>query len=47
MNCIEISTPGAPEVLRPAQRPTPVAGAGEVLIRVRASGVNRPDVLQR
>ena len=47
MNCIEISTPGAPEVLAPAQRPTPVAGAGEVLIRVRASGVNRPDVLQR
>ena len=47
MNCIEISTPGAAEVLRPAQRPTPVAGAGEVLIRVRASGVNRPDVLQR
>ncbi|MBS0303628.1 MAG: NAD(P)H-quinone oxidoreductase [Proteobacteria bacterium] len=47
MNCIEISTPGAPEGLRPAQRPTPVAGAGEVLIRVRASGVNRPDVLQR
>lgn len=47
MNCIEISTPGRPEVLVPAQRPVPVAGAGEVLIRVSASGVNRPDVLQR
>lgn len=47
MNCIEISTPGAPEVLVPAQRPRPVAGVGEVLIRVHASGVNRPDVLQR
>lgn len=47
MNCIEISTPGAPEVLVPAQRPRPVAGAGEALIRVHASGVNRPDVLQR
>ena len=47
MNCIEISTPGAPAVLLPAQRPTPVAGAGEALIRVQASGVNRPDVLQR
>ena len=47
MNCIEISTPGAPTVLLPAQRPTPVAGAGEALIRVQASGVNRPDVLQR
>ncbi len=47
MNCIEISTPGAPEVLVPARRSAPVAGAGELLIRVRASGVNRPDVLQR
>ena len=47
MNAIEISSYGAPEVLRPVQRPDPVAGAGEVLIRVAASGVNRPDVLQR
>ena len=47
MNSIENSTPGAPAVLLPAQRPTPVAGAGEALIRVQASGVNRPDVLQR
>ena len=47
MNCIEIQAPGGPQVLLPAQRPVPVAGADEVLIRVRASGVNRPDVLQR
>jgi NADPH:quinone reductase len=47
MKAIEISEYGAPEVLRPAVRPDPVAGAGEVLIRVAASGVNRPDVLQR
>ena len=47
MKAIEITTFGAPEVLRPAERPNPVAGAGELLIRVAASGVNRPDVLQR
>jgi NADPH2:quinone reductase len=47
MKAIEISQYGAPEVLRAAERPDPVAGAGEVLIRVAASGVNRPDVLQR
>ncbi len=47
MKCIEIRAYGAPEVLVPAERPMPVAGAGEVLIRVGASGVNRPDVLQR
>lgn len=47
MQAIEISAFGAPEVLRLTERPAPVAGAGEVLIRVRASGVNRPDVLQR
>jgi NADPH2:quinone reductase len=47
MNAIEIAQYGAPEVLRPAQRPAPVPGAGELLIRVKASGVNRPDVLQR
>lgn len=47
MQAVEISAFGAPEVLRLTDRPTPVAGAGEVLIRVRASGVNRPDVLQR
>ena len=47
MHIVEISTPGTPEVLRSAQRPMPRAGEGELLIRVSASGVNRPDVLQR
>lgn len=47
MRVVEIREPGAPEVLRLAERPDPVAGAGEVLVRVRASGINRPDVLQR
>jgi NADPH:quinone reductase len=47
MRAIEISRYGAPEVLRECTRPDPVAGPGEVLIRVGASGVNRPDVLQR
>ncbi len=47
MNAIEITSFGAPEVLRAAVRPIPVAGQGELLIRVHASGVNRPDVLQR
>jgi NADPH:quinone reductase len=47
MRAIEIASYGAPEVLRPAERPAPTAGAGELLIRVAASGVNRPDVLQR
>lgn len=47
MQAIEISSPGAPDVLRLCNRPKPVAGIGELLIRVTASGVNRPDVLQR
>src|SRR5205085_6596997 len=47
MRAIEITQYGAPEVLRAGERPDPVAGAGEVLIRVTASGINRPDVLQR
>ena len=47
MKAIEISSYGAPDVLRLTERPDPVAGAGEVLIRVGAAGVNRPDVLQR
>lgn len=47
MKAIEISSFGAPDVLRLAERPAPEAGAGQVLIRVAASGVNRPDVLQR
>jgi NADPH2:quinone reductase len=47
MRAIEITSHGAPEVLRAARRPAPAAGPGELLIRVAASGVNRPDVLQR
>ena len=47
MKAIEIKQYGAPEVLVAGERPDPVAGAGEVLIRVAASGINRPDVLQR
>lgn len=47
MKAIEIASYGAPEKLRETERPAPVAGAGELLIRVAASGVNRPDVLQR
>ena len=47
MKVIEIASFGGPDVLRLADRPAPVAGAGEVLIRVTASGINRPDVLQR
>jgi NADPH2:quinone reductase len=47
MKAIEITSYGAPDVLRLGERPAPVASAGELLIRVAASGVNRPDVLQR
>ena len=47
MKCIEIKSFGAPEVLQAGTRPVPQAGAGELRIRVAASGVNRPDVLQR
>ena len=47
MKAIEISAYGGPEVLRPTERATPVSAVGELLIRVAASGVNRPDVLQR
>ncbi len=47
MRAIEIKQPGGPEVLVPARRPVPQPGKGEVLIRVAAAGVNRPDVLQR
>ena len=47
MQAIEIASFGGPEVLRLTQRPMPVAAAGEVLVRVHASGVNRPDLLQR
>lgn len=47
MKAVEIATYGAPEVLRLTERPDPKAGQGELLIRVAASGINRPDVLQR
>lgn len=47
MQAIAISTPGGPEVLAPVQLPLPTLAAGEVLIRVAASGINRPDVVQR
>ena len=47
MTAIDPAAPGGPEVLVPMTRPVPVAGADEVLIRVHAAGVNRPDVLQR
>jgi len=47
MKAIEITSYGAPDVLRLGERPDPVPGAGELLIRVAASGINRPDVLQR
>ena len=47
MKAVEITAYGAPDVLRLGERPDPVAGPGELLIRVAASGINRPDVLQR
>ena len=47
MKAVEITSYGAPEVLRMGERPDAQAAAGEVLIRVSASGINRPDVLQR
>ena len=47
MRVIESSRPGGPEVLREGVRPDPVAGPGEVLIAVKAAGVNRPDLVQR
>ena len=47
MRAVEITAFGAPDVLRLIERPMPIAGAGELLIRVAASGINRPDVLQR
>jgi putative PIG3 family NAD(P)H quinone oxidoreductase len=47
MMAIEISQPGEPDVLVAVERPRPSAGAGDVLIRVAAAGVNRPDVFQR
>ena len=47
MRCIAIDTHGGPEVLQPSERPLPEPGKAEVLIRVAAAGVNRPDVMQR
>ena len=47
MKVFEITSFGTPDVLRPAERARPLAGVGEVLIAVSASGINRPDVLQR
>ena len=47
MRAIQITSPGGPEVLQPCERPLPKPGPGELLIAVQASGVNRPDVLQR
>ncbi len=47
MTAIEISTPGGPNVLRPVTRPVPTPGDNEVLIKVTAAGINRPDILQR
>ena len=47
MKCIQISKPGGPEVLVPAERPTPTPKANEILVKVAAAGVNRPDILQR
>src|SRR3984893_2464674 len=47
MKVVEIAAPGGPEQLQPAVRPVPRPGKGEVLIRVAAAGVNRPDVMQR
>jgi NADPH:quinone reductase len=47
MTVVEIAAPGGPEQLKPKQRPVPRPGDGEVLVRVAAAGVNRPDVMQR
>ena len=47
MACIDIPEPGGPEALRPTTRPLPQPGSGEVLVRVAAAGVNRPDIMQR
>jgi NADPH2:quinone reductase len=47
MIAIDPSEPGGPDVLQPVERPVPAAGEGELLIKVAAAGVNRPDVMQR
>src|SRR3546814_13296640 len=47
MTAIDPAAPGGPEVLVSLERPVPKPGAGEVLVKVAAAGVNRPDVAQR
>jgi NADPH2:quinone reductase len=47
MTVIGIKAPGGPEMLVPEERPVPTPGAGEILVKVAAAGVNRPDVMQR
>jgi len=47
MTAIEISAPGGPDVLKPKTMPTPKPGAGQILVKVAAAGVNRPDLMQR
>jgi len=47
MTAMEISEPGGPEVLKSCQRPVPKPQAGELLLKVSAAGVNRPDIMQR
>ena len=47
MTAVAITTPGGPEVLKAQSMPTPKPGAGQVLVKVAAAGVNRPDVAQR
>jgi putative PIG3 family NAD(P)H quinone oxidoreductase len=47
MTAIAIAGPGGPEVLQPESRPLPEVGPGDILIRVRAAGINRPDLFQR
>ncbi|MEQ8165729.1 MAG: alcohol dehydrogenase catalytic domain-containing protein, partial [Alphaproteobacteria bacterium] len=47
MTVIEITEPGGPEVLKPAERAVPVPGPGDVLVKIAAAGVNRPDAIQR
>jgi NADPH2:quinone reductase len=47
MTAIGIKSPGGPEMLVPEERPVPKPGAGEILVKVAAAGVNRPDVMQR
>jgi NADPH2:quinone reductase len=47
MTAIVITTPGGPEVLVPREQPVPAPGEGEILVKVAAAGVNRPDIMQR